>query len=111
MNSNLRTEPLGVAILALAMATVALSACTDDSPAVGSNAEVVSFIGVKPALPAAIPDAPTPVESATATANASTVGVQQASKEMPLPGQANDHSTLAPDASQKSGTVPSTVVR
>jgi hypothetical protein len=111
MNSNLRTEPLGVAILALAMATVALSACTDDSPAIGSNTEVVSFIGVKPAPPGAIPDAPTPVDSSTATGNASTVTAQQASKEMPLPGQANDHSTLAANASQKSGTKQPTVVR
>lgn len=104
MKSDLRTEPLGVAILALAMATVALSACTDEPTVIG-NTEVVSFIGVKPASPG-MPDAPTPVDSGAVSANASAVGAQQASKDMPLPGQANDHSTLAVDASQKPRPAP-----
>ena len=53
MNSDLRTEPLGVAILAVALAIVALSACTDEPTVIG-DIEVVSFIGVTPAPPVAI---------------------------------------------------------
>ena len=65
MKSNLRTEPLGVAILGLAFATIALSACTDDSADAGTIA-LVSYIGTKPAEPTAQSDAPTPVEPRTA---------------------------------------------
>lgn len=48
-----------------------------------------------------------PIESTkeivpTATATKSDLSKAQQSKAMPLPGQANDHSTLSPKASQKS---------
>ena len=43
----------------------------------------------------------TPATTSTAK---SAISKDQQSSAMPLPGQANDHSTLSPKASQKSGT-------
>ena len=37
MESNLRTEPLGVVIVGLIFATIALSACTDDAVDLGTT--------------------------------------------------------------------------
>ena len=50
MESNLRTEPLGVVIVGLIFATIALSACTYDAADLGATA-VVSFIATQPAQP------------------------------------------------------------
>lgn len=53
-------------------------------------------IGVEPAPPKP--------EPATTTSTApSTVSKEQETKAMPLPGQVNDHSTLAKNPSQKAG--------
>ena len=48
MDSQLRTEPLAIVILALAFTIVGISACSDE-PSDLATAEVQSFIGTAPA--------------------------------------------------------------
>lgn len=115
MHSQLRTEPLGVVILALIFATVGIVACTDE-PADLASTQVQTFIGTVPAAPTVGGETPTPVALASAAPQApagedSAISKQQESKDMPLPGQANDHSTLAPDASQKAAPQPGGTTR
>jgi hypothetical protein len=109
MDSQLRTEPLGIVILALAFATVGLSACNDE-PADIATIETQSYIGTKPAPPTAPTETPTPIEpnqpAQSSTSNESTISKEKQSKDMPLPGQANDHSNLAPNPTQKSPEKP-----
>jgi hypothetical protein len=112
MNAQLRTEPLGAIILALIFATVAMAACTDEP----RDGPVTSMIGTVPAEPTSTVETPTPVEPASAAPQMpagkdSSIGKKQESVDMPLPGQANDHSTLAPDASQKAAPAPSAAPR
>jgi hypothetical protein len=58
-----------------------------------------SLVGPVPAAPAS--------DAAAANAGANTDLTQaQQSSAMPLPGQANDHSTTSPKASQKANTTP-----
>ena len=81
------------------VAAVSVAACTDEKRAstgaqgmpattAGSQAET-SWRGVKPAEPAA-------EQAATRPAANSDLSAIQRSASMPMPGQANDHSTLSP---------------
>ena len=49
-----------------------------------------------------VPAGPTAEAPATTASAKSSISKAQQSNAMPLPGQANDHSTLSPKASQKS---------
>ena len=49
-----------------------------------------------------VPAGPTPEAPATTSTAKSDISKAQQSTAMPLPGQANDHSTLSPKATQKS---------
>jgi hypothetical protein len=48
-----------------------------------------------------LPEGPTKDVAANASTAKSDISKSQQSNDMPMPGQANDHSTLAPNASQK----------
>jgi hypothetical protein len=48
-----------------------------------------------------LPEAPTTGASSNSSGAKSDVSKSQQSNDMPMPGQANDHSTLSPNASQK----------
>ncbi|MBU3628592.1 hypothetical protein [Polynucleobacter sp. AP-Reno-20A-A9] len=65
---------------------------------VGCSKEV-DKVGVQPAEIA--PNESTENATPNASAVKSDITKEQQSKEMPLPGQANDHSTLDPVATQK----------
>lgn len=70
----------------------------DAAPATAANIDPRSrVIGVEPAGPSA-------ETSATTSAAKSEISKVQQSNAMPLPGQANDHSTLSPKATQKPPT-------
>jgi hypothetical protein len=62
--------------------------------ATASQVAPPSFVGTPP-------EAPTTGASSTRSGANSDVSKSQQSNNMPMPGQANDHSTLAPNASQK----------
>jgi hypothetical protein len=74
---------------------VAPSSKVPASPATAaSQVAPQSFVGTQPANPKK--------DVATNTSGAkSDISKSQQSNDMPMPGQANDHSTLAPNASQK----------
>jgi hypothetical protein len=62
--------------------------------ATASQVLPLSFVGT-------LPDDPKNDIATNSTGAQSTISRSQQSKDMPMPGQANDHSTLAPNASQK----------
>ena len=86
---------------------VLATGCTDKNaplpkvkapPATAADVDPRSkVIGVEPA-------GPTREAPATASPAKSDINKTQQSTAMPMPGQANDHSTLSPKATQKSGT-------
>jgi hypothetical protein len=69
--------------------------------ATASQVPPSSFVGTPP-------EAPTQGVPANASSAKSEVSKSQQSNNMPMPGQANDHSTLAPNASQKANAKSST---
>ncbi len=92
---------------AVVFAALSAVACTDKGtspskvqapPATAAGMDQRSkAVGVEPAGPTKeAPATTSPVESSISKA--------QQSNAMPLPGQANDHSTLSPQASQKPDT-------
>ncbi len=87
-----------VAVLALA----SLAACGDHNrdanPLPKADASAV-VIGKAPAEPSGDPPGTTPV-----SANTTEVSKGAEQSAMPLPGQPNDHSNLAPNPSQKAGS-------
>jgi hypothetical protein len=104
--------PFGVALLALA-AAVGITACGDREPAVKTAAVDANGLPAN-ASPSAkligVPPAETPSPDTVGTTPAAPgakTGVEQKEKTypMPWPGQPNDHSNLAPNASQKAGAV------
>ena len=113
--------PWGTKAVVLALSAVAIVACEkrlDNAKTAKPSEQVASssgvLIGTTPAPPTVAEGAPpetTPIdgnktltETAQTTANASKeLTRSEESRSMPLPGQPNDHSNLAPDASQRAG--------
>ena len=112
--------PWGTKAVVLALSAVAIVACekrldnaktSKPSDTVASSSGVL--IGTTPAPPTVaegttettpIQGNKTLTETAQTTANDSKeLTKSEESKSMPLPGQPNDHSNLAPDASQRAG--------
>lgn len=100
---NIQRRAAAVAILAVLSAV----GCTDKGTSPSANAKSPpataadvdprsKVIGVEPA-------GPTQEAPATTSSAKSSISKAQQSSAMPLPGQANDDSTLSPKASQKSG--------
>ena len=108
-------------LILAALAVLALSACEKrlDQSKAESNAQIAAagtagnLVGTSPAPPTGPDGTQTPVDpNKPLTETAQTTSSAEGSKEMtkaeesrsmPLPGQPNDHSTLASDASQKAG--------
>ena len=107
--------PFGVALLALC-AAVGLTACGDREPAVktasldanglpATASPSAKLIGVPPAEATNTETAGNAPASASAAAAKTDVEQKEKTYPMPWPGQPNDHSNLAPNASQKAGSV------
>jgi len=108
-------------LILAALAVLALSACEkrlDQSKSstpsqIAATGTAGNLVGTTPAPPTGPEGATTPVDpNKPLTETAQTTSSAEASKEltkgeesrsMPLPGQPNDHSNLASDASQKAG--------
>jgi hypothetical protein len=88
-------------VLVAALALVGLAACGDhrDANPIPKADPSAVVIGTAPAEPSGDPPGTTPVSSATTEVSKSVESVS-----MPLPGQPNDHSNLAPTPSQRSET-------
>ena len=80
--------------------------CSDNSNPVKvkANAPPATSADIDPRskVVGVVPVAPTLEDAATTSAAKSDISKTQQANAMPLPGQANDHSTLSPKASQKS---------
>lgn len=94
-----------VAIIVLA---AALSASCSDAvapmPAVQAPAATASDAASQSSVVGTVPAGPTKEAPATTSAAKSDISKAQQSNSMPMPGQANDHSTPASNASQKANT-------
>lgn len=98
----LNFRPGSVAIIVLA---AALSASCSDAvapkPAVQTPAATASDSASQASVVGTEPAGPTKEAPATTSAAKTDISKAQESNSMPMPGQANDHSTLAPNATQK----------
>jgi hypothetical protein len=117
MKTQFDRLPWGARALVFALGAVAIVACEKrldsagkplDSKQVASNSAVL--IGTTPAPPTRPEGSPpettplTETPQTTSSANASSeLSKSEESRSMPLPGQPNDHSNLASDASQRAG--------
>ena len=110
-------------LIVAALAVLALSACEkrldqsktvapEQLAAAGTSGNLIGTAPASPTVPEGVIET-TPVDpNKPLTETAQTTSSSESQKELtkaeesqssPLPGQANDHSTLAPDASQKAG--------
>jgi hypothetical protein len=95
------TKPQLSALLAV-LAMAGLAACDrhrDADPLAKADPSAV-VIGTVPAEPSGDPPGTTPVSSS----NTTEISKDVEQRAMPLPGQPNDHSNLAPNPSQKAGS-------
>lgn len=94
-----------VAIIVLA---AALSASCSDAvapmPPVQAPAATASDTASQSSVVGTVPAGPTKEAPATTSAAKSDISKAQQSNSMPMPGQANDHSTPAPNATQRAAS-------
>lgn len=91
-------------LAAILLAATLLGGCSDKAvptPAVQLPAASASDTSAQTTLVGTVPAGPTKEDPARASASPTDLTKAQQSSAMPMPGQANDHSTLAPNASQK----------
>ena len=94
-------------VAALIVTTALLVSCSDaDSPKsqVQAPAATASDTTSQSTMVGTVPAGPTKEAPATTSAAPSDISKTQQSDSMPMAGQANDHSTLAPNASQKTNS-------
>jgi len=94
-----------VAIIVLAAAVS--TGCSDKVspvPPVQAPAATASDTASQASVVGTVPAGPTKEAPATTSAAKSDISKAQQSNSMPMPGQVNDHSTLAPNATQKTNT-------
>jgi hypothetical protein len=96
-----------------AMTSLLFAACLTTSctkrmeppvPVVPQAATTASDASSQPSLVGTVPAGTSKDTPATTSAAKSDVSKVQQSNDIPMPGQANDHSTLAPNATQKANT-------
>ena len=99
----------GARVLAMAFVIAGLAACSERVTTTSKGRESATpessavVIGTAPAQPTGDPPGTTPVTSSTTEVTKSVE-----SSAMPQPGQPNDHSNLAPKASQKADEIATT---
>ena len=102
--TNVQRCAVTVAFLAVLPAT----GCTDKgtAPSTPAKSPPATSADVDPRSKVIDVESAGPTQEAPATTSPvkSSISKAQQSSAMPLPGQANDHSTLSPKASQKAGT-------
>ena len=94
-------------LAAIFLAATLFAGCSDavaPPPAVQLPAASASDTSAQKSLVGTVPAGPTSADPATDSATKTDLTKAQQSTAMPLPGQANDHSTTSPKASQKGAT-------
>lgn len=104
----MRINPLRHATWCVALvAAVSILGCKDknlSTPKVTAVPTTAADIDPRSKVIGVEPSGPTRETAATAPAIKSEISKAQQSSAMPMPGQANDHSTLSPKATQKPKT-------
>ena len=101
MNISNSQHGLMAAIVFAAALLVSCSDAVSPLPAAPAPAATASDITSQLTVVGTVPAGPTKEAPATTSAATSDISKTQQSSSMPMPGQANDHSTLAPNATQK----------
>jgi PBP1b-binding outer membrane lipoprotein LpoB len=96
--------PMAALLFAAYLATGCSERTEEPIPVVPQAAATASDVSSQPSLVGTLPVDTNRDTPATTSAEKSNVSKVQQSNDMPMPGQANDHSTLAPNASQKANT-------
>ena len=92
---------------AVILAAALLMGCSDavsPTPEAQIPAATASDTTSQPTMVGTVPAGPTKEAPATTSAATSDISKTQQSNSMPMSGQANDHSTLAPNATQKANS-------
>lgn len=101
--SNSQHGPMAAIVLAAAL-LVSCSDAVSPTPAAQAPAATASDTTSQSTMVGTVPAGATKEAPATTSAATSDISKTQQSNSMPMPGQANDHSTLAPNATQKANT-------
>ena len=104
MNDSIHPFGLTAALIFAAGLATACSDTVAPTPVPPQPAATASDTSSQSSLVGTVPAGPTRDTSSTTSAAKSDISKTQQSNDMPLPGQANDHSTPAPNASQKADT-------
>ena len=101
--SNSQHGPMAAVVLAATL-LVSCSDAVSPKPAAQAPAATASDITSQSTMVGTVPAGATKEAPATTSAATSDISKTQQSNSMPMPGQANDHSTPAPNATQKANT-------
>jgi hypothetical protein len=101
--SNTQRGPVAAIILTVAL-LVSCSDAVSPMPAVQAPAATASDTASQSTVVGTVPAGPTKEAPATTSAAKSDISKAQQSSSMPMPGQVNDDSTLAPNATQKANS-------
>jgi hypothetical protein len=104
MNTSIRHSAAIATLLLAAGFAAGCSKTEAPTPVMVQPAAAASDTAAQPSLVGTVPAGPTKDAPSTASAAKTDISKAQQSNDMPMPGQANDHSTLAPNATQKANT-------
>ena len=104
MNHSIQPSGLKVALMFVACVAAGCSDSVAPTPAAAQPAATASDTSSQSSLVGTVPAGPTKDTGSTTSATKSDISKTQQSNNMPMPGQANDHSTPAPNATQKAAT-------
>lgn len=92
---------------AIILTAALLASCSDavtPTPEAQAPAAAASDTASQSTMVGTVPAGPTKEAPATTSSATSDISKTQQSNSMPMSGQANDHSTLAPNATQKANS-------
>ena len=101
MNDSIHPFGLTTALLFAAWFAAGCSDTVAPTPVLPQPAATASDTSSQSSVVGTVPAEPAKDTHSTTSAAKSDISKAQQSNNMPMPGQANDHSTLAPNASQK----------
>lgn len=104
MNDSIHPYGLATALMFAACFAAGCSDTVAPTPVVPQPAATASDTSSQSSVVGTVPAGPTNDTHLTTSAAKSDINKTQQSNDMPMPGQANDHSTLAPNATQKADT-------
>jgi len=104
MNHSIRSFGLKAALLLAAAIAAGCSDTVTPTPQAPQPAATASDTSSQSSVVGTVPAGPSSDTRSGGSAAKSDISKTQQSNDMPMPGQANDHSTPAPNATQKADT-------